>query len=418
MSEETPAPAVAQADAVSEPDLAAPATASPVTEAETPPVTVAEPTAVAPSETAPAPAPSVGSILRTAREARNLAVADVAKSLKLSARQIEALEAGDWSRLPGMTFVRGFARNYARLLQIDASVVLAALDAEKPAAEPVKLALPPSEGATLPQAGRPERRDLVVVLTGVLLVVAALAVYFLMPQGFQGEPEKAAAAKEDVAAEPAPAEAAPEPAAAPAPEAAPAAAVPASAPSAGATSTAAASPVSASAAPVTTPTVSPAPATATPAATPTAPAPAADARKAPTDATVKPAPSPAAAAASPVSPAPAVAAPASATPAKSASAAVTTPAAPAASAAASAPAGADASLVFSFAKPAWVEVRDRSGQVVFSQLSPAGSERRVEGRSPFTLVVGNATHVVLRYKGKPVDMSNRSKDDVARLTLE
>ncbi len=75
-------------------------------------------------------------------------------------------------------------------------------------------------------------------------------------------------------------------------------------------------------------------------------------------------------------------------------------------------------LRFSFAKPAWVEVRDRSGEILFSQLAQAGSQREIEGRPPFALVVGNSTHVTLQYKGKSVEFPKRSKDDVARLTLD
>ena len=75
-------------------------------------------------------------------------------------------------------------------------------------------------------------------------------------------------------------------------------------------------------------------------------------------------------------------------------------------------------LKFNFARPAWVEVRDRSGEIIFSQLSQAGSQREIEGRPPFALVVGNSTHVTLQYKGKSVEFPKRSKDDVARLTLE
>ena len=75
-------------------------------------------------------------------------------------------------------------------------------------------------------------------------------------------------------------------------------------------------------------------------------------------------------------------------------------------------------LVFAFSQPSWVEVRDRSGQIVFSQLSEAGSRREVTGQPPFSLVVGNASHVTLQFRGKPVDFSKRSKEDVARLTLQ
>jgi cytoskeleton protein RodZ len=71
-----------------------------------------------------------------------------------------------------------------------------------------------------------------------------------------------------------------------------------------------------------------------------------------------------------------------------------------------------------FAEESWVEIRDRSGQIVSSQLNAAGSEHVVKGQPPFALVVGNATHVTVRYKGRLIDLQPRSKDDVARVTVE
>jgi hypothetical protein len=49
------------------------------------------------------------------------------RNLKLAPRQVQALEDGDYGHLPGRTFVRGFVRNYARLVQLDAEKVLGAL---------------------------------------------------------------------------------------------------------------------------------------------------------------------------------------------------------------------------------------------------------------------------------------------------
>lgn len=66
----------------------------------------------------------VGSILSAARQRQGLSVADVARQLKLGVRQIEALEADDYKSLPRITFVRGFIRNYAKLLQVDAEPLL------------------------------------------------------------------------------------------------------------------------------------------------------------------------------------------------------------------------------------------------------------------------------------------------------
>jgi cytoskeleton protein RodZ len=75
-------------------------------------------------------------------------------------------------------------------------------------------------------------------------------------------------------------------------------------------------------------------------------------------------------------------------------------------------------LRFTFAQPSWVEVRDKSGQIIYSQLNPAGSEREVEGLPPYALVVGNAGNVTVRYQGRAIDLQPRSKDDVARVTVE
>lgn len=69
----------------------------------------------------------VGSRLREARESMGLSIADVAGQIKFAPRQIEALEAGDLERLPEMAFVRGFVRSYAKILKLDAQELLAIL---------------------------------------------------------------------------------------------------------------------------------------------------------------------------------------------------------------------------------------------------------------------------------------------------
>lgn len=62
---------------------------------------------------------SAGMKLARAREAQDMSVADVARALRLGVKQVEALEACDYDNLPGRTFVRGFVRNYARLVNLD-----------------------------------------------------------------------------------------------------------------------------------------------------------------------------------------------------------------------------------------------------------------------------------------------------------
>lgn len=75
-------------------------------------------------------------------------------------------------------------------------------------------------------------------------------------------------------------------------------------------------------------------------------------------------------------------------------------------------------LAFSFDQEAWVEVRDASGEIIFSRINKAGSTQEVQGKGPFAVVVGNAPAVKLSYNGRPVDLAPHTKVSVARLTLQ
>jgi cytoskeleton protein RodZ len=83
--------------------------------------------------TASAAPRSPGQALAAERERQGLSRADVAQRLHMSAWQVEALEGGDYKRLPKGTFLRGFVRNYAKLLGLDANPVLALLNDVAPA---------------------------------------------------------------------------------------------------------------------------------------------------------------------------------------------------------------------------------------------------------------------------------------------
>lgn len=70
---------------------------------------------------------SVGAQLRAGRESLGLSIDDVVVKIKLSSRQITALEEDDFKSLPETAFLRGFVRSYARLLQMDPQPLLDAL---------------------------------------------------------------------------------------------------------------------------------------------------------------------------------------------------------------------------------------------------------------------------------------------------
>ncbi len=71
-----------------------------------------------------------------------------------------------------------------------------------------------------------------------------------------------------------------------------------------------------------------------------------------------------------------------------------------------------------FDRESWVEIKDADGRIVFSQLNPPGSRRNVVGEAPFSIIIGNATGVKLRYNNADVDLAPYTRTDVARLTLK
>ena len=67
---------------------------------------------------------SIGERLKSAREAKKLAIRDVAKETNIAPRYIEALEAEEFDRFPGETYITGFLRSYAEFLKLDADEMI------------------------------------------------------------------------------------------------------------------------------------------------------------------------------------------------------------------------------------------------------------------------------------------------------
>jgi cytoskeleton protein RodZ len=118
-------------------------------------------------------------MLADARMAKGLSVAEVGEKLKLTPRQIEALEAEDVSALPAAVFVRGFARNYARLLGLPADNLPGI---SEPATEPSAAITAPSEDLVFRSSS--VRRWLLLPIAGLLLFMALVAaLYSWLRQG-------------------------------------------------------------------------------------------------------------------------------------------------------------------------------------------------------------------------------------------
>ena len=124
-----------------------------------------------------------GAMLRAAREAAGLSLDQVAQQLKLAPRQVKALEDESFADLPGRTFSRGFVRNYARLLNLDAQDLLEHLPdaAHAPALGSPALHSTGAMIAELPTAASPRsgfgRWLIPAVLAGCIVAAAAYEFY-------------------------------------------------------------------------------------------------------------------------------------------------------------------------------------------------------------------------------------------------
>lgn len=68
---------------------------------------------------------TVGQILKEERERKFYTLDEIEKATKIRKELLEALEAGQYSKLPPPTFVQGFIKNYGKFLKLDQEKLLA-----------------------------------------------------------------------------------------------------------------------------------------------------------------------------------------------------------------------------------------------------------------------------------------------------
>jgi cytoskeleton protein RodZ len=85
--------------------------------------------------------------------------------------------------------------------------------------------------------------------------------------------------------------------------------------------------------------------------------------------------------------------------------------------AADAPATPAALLQLRVSEASWIEVRDARGGTLLSRTVSPGETVGLDGATPLALVIGNAEATELVFRGQPVDLASRSRDNVARFQL-
>jgi cytoskeleton protein RodZ len=295
-----------------------------------------------------------GAKLRQARLDLKLSPGDVANILRLSPRQILALENDDYPSLPGPTYIRGYLRSYAQLLGLAPEKIVEnynSIAAAAPAVDLTKLA--PAEQVTT------KDYRVKLVSLAVLVIVAGLSIVWW--QGREKEPARPKPATTDA---------------------------------------------------VTYQTESGAVITDSGAA-PVVPGPAADsAAQAPVDAR------PAAPVPVPARPAPAASTPMPAPAPVQVPTTAVAPSTPAtAPAPQPVPTGPRARLVLRAEQDSWADIRDARQNRLLYETIPAGRVVTLEGVAPISVFLGNVDGVRVEFNGHAYDTAPHKRGPVARFML-
>lgn len=304
---------------------------------------------------------SLGNVLQAARTAKQLTQQDISNNLRYSVKQIDALEKGDYHLLPDAMIVRGFIRNYAKLLELDAEPLLACYFQNAASETGIEISVRSyMRPVHLTKESQPWSK---YILASVFLLLFVLAWFLYLDY----MPEKPGAAVENTAK--AVQEVTP-PAAEPLPEIALSAAQRLSEEEVAPVDLVADNNAAIN--------------TASQIATPAADVKPLDNVTQLDFKALTPLASQqiqAAINASPVKPA-------------------------------------DKILKMSFTAQTWVSVADKAGKVVYEKILYSGDHVTLNDSLPLNLVIGNASGAKLNFGGKDIDLSPHTKDNVARIMLE
>jgi cytoskeleton protein RodZ len=315
--------------------------------------------------------PSVGELLRAAREAQGLTVADVAERIKFSVKQVEALEADKSESLPEGAFLRGFVRSYARTLHLDEAPLLALLS--PPQTQHGDVSAVQGGGLDFVAGEASSKKN--IYLMAAALLVAMVPAFFIWIEKDEAIVEKVVVQEVKL------------------PEMDQAASAVVSAVSA----------------------VSAASAVVMPDAEPTQATPIVKAVPAPKvvepvkEAVVAPKVTPPVALVVVVKPKLVESSPVAANP----NATIEKPTLPLDQLK-------KRPIHIVFSQDSWMEIKDTNGELLLSRMNAAGTEKWIGGgrRAPYQVAIGKVSAVKLFYKGREVDLSKYSQSGVVRLVLE
>jgi cytoskeleton protein RodZ len=125
-----------------------------------------------------------GKLLQIAREEKNLRPEDVAYEIRLTPSQVTALEEDDYSSMPESTYVRGYLRNYARLVGVPENDILMSFARFTRRKDEKPQQVSPKVEKEINRGGRGSKY---LALITVLVIIAISAVWVVIPKQEAGE---------------------------------------------------------------------------------------------------------------------------------------------------------------------------------------------------------------------------------------
>ena len=127
----------------------------------------------------------VGDILRKERENQRMTIQEIEEGTSIRASYIEAIESGEYDKMPGRVYAKGFIKNYANFLNLNGDeIVKQFMEEVTPVTEPVKVeeVKPESKSRTFSVSGR--RLEEVGSKISGNHIVAAIMVIAVLIGGF------------------------------------------------------------------------------------------------------------------------------------------------------------------------------------------------------------------------------------------
>lgn len=124
---------------------------------------------------------SIGQVLKAARLAQVMSAQDIARQLRLSEKQIEAIEQDEHSKFPNQIFLRGFIRNYAKLVREDTKKFSQLLGETFPPTSTTQAITFSVDGTPFIPDHKKSKGNLIILL--IVILVSSLLVYEVYRSG-------------------------------------------------------------------------------------------------------------------------------------------------------------------------------------------------------------------------------------------